>query len=303
MTPFDILVLALILDALIGDPDWLWRRLAHPAALMGRAVAFLDSQLNTGRHKRLRGTLALALLTGLSVASGLALATLPGPVEVMLVALFLAQNSLMSHVGAVAHALALSLDDGRRAVSMIVGRDAGALDNSGVARSAIESAAENFSDGVVAPALWYLLLGLPGLLVYKMTNTADSMIGYQSEKYAEFGWAAARFDDLLNLVPARLAGVLVCTTHLSTHAFTIMLRDAPLHRSPNAGWPEAATAAVAGVAISGPRSYDGYKTSDPFVHAEGRHTVTSDDIHATIGVLWRAWAGFVLLIAAMRFLI
>jgi len=177
---------------------------------------------------------------------------------------------------------------------MIVGRDTATLDQSGVARSAIESAAENFSDGVLAPAFWFLLLGLPGIMVYKIVNTADSMIGYRNDRYREFGWAAARFDDLLNWIPARLSGLLICAVSRTPRAFAIMRRDAPLHRSPNAGWPEAATAAAIGVAISGPRVYDGAMTDDPFVNPDGRRYLNARDIDAATALLWRVWGALVL---------
>jgi len=291
MSALEILILALILDALFGDPDSLWRRLPHPAALMGRAVSALDARLNTGPNRKRAGAVALALLLIPTALIGQIIASIPdaGLLEILIAAILLAQNSLVKHVRAVALGLKTSLAEGRRAVAMIVGRDAQSLDETGVARSAIESAAENFSDGVVAPAFWLLVFGLPGILVYKMANTADSMIGYRSEKYAQFGWAAARFDDLINWIPARLTGLLICLAHGSVYAFKIMRRDAPLHRSPNAGWPESATAAIAGVAISGPRTYDGIPTNDPFVHAEGRRIVTSADILRATRILWQSW--------------
>jgi adenosylcobinamide-phosphate synthase len=173
---------------------------------------------------------------------------------------------------------------------MIVGRDTAVLDRAGVARSAIESAAENLSDGVIAPAFWFLIGGLPGLMLYKITNTADSMIGHMTPRHQEFGWAAARFDDLLNLVPARLTALLIALTNGWTNP-TPILRDAPLHRSPNAGWPEAAVACVQGISLSGPRSYHGKVADYPWVYPEGRRDLGSDDIDHTIRTLWRAWAG------------
>jgi adenosylcobinamide-phosphate synthase len=171
---------------------------------------------------------------------------------------------------------------------MIVGRDTAVLDRSAVARSAIESAAENLSDGVIAPAFWFLIGGLPGLLLYKITNTADSMIGHRTERHEQFGWAAARFDDLLNLIPARLTAVLVALTHGWLNPAPI-LRDAPLHRSPNAGWPEAALACVLNIALAGPRSYNGKMQDFPWVCPEGRRTLGPDDIDRTVAALWRAW--------------
>ena len=209
-------------------------------------------------------------------------------------AIHLAQKSLVEHVAAVARGLRMSLTDGQRAVAMIVGRDTEVLDRSGVSRSAIESAAENLSDGVIAPAFWFLVAGLPGLMVYKITNTADSMIGHMTPRHREFGWAAARFDDLLNLIPARLSALLVALTNGWTNPKPI-LRDAPLHRSPNAGWPEAAVACVQGIALAGPRSYHGQMTDYPWVYPEGRRELGPEDIDQTIRTLWRAWAGMLAL--------
>ncbi len=285
-----LLLPALILDALFGEPRAIWDRLPHPAVLMGRLIAALDRRFNSGEGRRLKGVLVMAGLALGAIALGLAIAALPfGPLwQVLIAAVLLAQRSLVQHVQAVGDALRLSLGDGQRTVAMIVGRDTAVLDRSGVARSAIESAAENFSDGVIAPAFWFLLGGLPGLLLYKITNTADSMIGHLTPRHREFGWGAARFDDLLNLVPARLSAVLIALSHGLTDPRPI-LRDAPLHRSPNAGWPEAAMAVALDVAISGPRSYHGRLTDYPWVWPEGRHDLGPDDIDRTVAALWRGW--------------
>lgn len=175
-------------------------------------------------------------------------------------------------------------------VARIVGRDTATMDAPAVARAAIESAAENLSDGVIAPLFWYLVAGLPGLLLYKITNTADSMIGHRTPRHEAFGWAAARFDDLLNLIPARLTAFLLALAHWRPDATRIILRDAPLHRSPNAGWPEAAMAVVLGIALSGPRSYHGEMRDFPWVHSEGRRDPGPAEIEAACDALWRAWA-------------
>lgn len=293
-----LLLPALILDALFGEPRAIWDRLPHPAVLMGRLIAALDRRFNSGEGRRLKGVLVMAGLALGAIALGLAIAALPfGPLwQVLIAAVLLAQRSLVQHVQAVGDALRLSLGDGQRTVAMIVGRDTAVLDRSGVARSAIESAAENFSDGVIAPAFWFLLGGLPGLLLYKITNTADSMIGHLTPRHREFGWAAARFDDLLNLVPARLSAVLIALSHGLTDPRPI-LRDAPLHRSPNAGWPESAMAVALDVAISGPRSYHGRLTDYPWVWPEGRHDLGPDDIDRTVAALWRGWGAMLALTA------
>jgi adenosylcobinamide-phosphate synthase len=236
--------------------------------------------------------LALLVLVVGAGLTGAVIAALPdgGLLEVLVAAILLAQRSLVDHVQAVADALRLSLADGRRMVARIVGRDTAALDEAGVARAAIESAAENLSDGVVAPALAFLVFGLPGLMIYKITNTADSMIGHRTPRHEQFGWAAARFDDLLNWSPARLTAALILLSHGRFDPAPV-LRDGPLHRSPNAGWPEAAMAVVLDVALSGPRSYNGVMTDFPWVWPEGRANPGPDQIDAACSALWRAWAG------------
>lgn len=288
-----LLALALALDAALGEPKWLWDRAPHPAVLMGRAVAALDARLP---RSRAAGVLAVVVLVTGAGALGLALAALPfgGVFEVIGAAILLAHRSLIEHVRAVAAGLRAGLPEGRAAVAMIVGRDVSALDGPGVARAAIESAAENFSDGVMAPAFWFLVAGLPGILIYKVVNTADSMIGYRTERYLAFGWAAARLDDGLNWVPARLTGLAILVVSgrgLDGAAWRQMRAEARLHRSPNAGWPEAALAPALDVALAGPRSYDGRMEEFPFVHEAGRRAIGPDDIDAACGVLWRVWAG------------
>lgn len=175
-------------------------------------------------------------------------------------------------------------------VARIVSRDTSSMEEADIARAAIESAAENFSDGIVAPAFWFLVAGLPGILMYKAINTADSMIGYRTEKYEEFGWAAARLDDLLNWIPARLSAVLIAASSRLIKGWGAIRDDARLHRSPNAGWPEAAMARVLGTALAGPRVYDGELRDLPFVYEDGAHEIGSDAIDGAIRVLWRAWA-------------
>jgi adenosylcobinamide-phosphate synthase len=172
-----------------------------------------------------------------------------------------------------------------------------------VVRGAIESAAENFSDGVIAPALWYLVFGLPGILIYKVVNTADSMIGYKTDRYRDFGYAAARLDDILNWVPARVTAGMICLTARPLQSFKVVLTDASLHRSPNAGWPEAAMAAVLGIALAGPRIYDGKPVDYPFVNAAARHRLTPEDIRRAVSRLNIVWAGFaaLMLISAVLF--
>ncbi len=291
------LILALILDAILGEPKQIWDRIPHPAILMGRLIDRADIAFNNGRHKRLKGTALIAALSIAAYLIGKIIAWIPdfGLLEVLVAAILLAHRSLIDHVSAVATALRINTEEGRTAVARIVGRDTSTLDQSGISRAAIESAAENFSDGVIAPAFWFLLLGLPGILIYKIVNTADSMIGYLTPKHAEFGWASARLDDLMNWVPARLTGALFCLISRKTATWATMREDAEYHRSPNAGWPEAAMAGTLDIALSGPRSYDGQLTQDPFVNAAGRRDLTAKDIERSISVLWKAWGLFLAL--------
>ncbi|NKB26222.1 MAG: cobalamin biosynthesis protein [Rhodobacteraceae bacterium] len=294
------LVIALLLDAALGEPKWLWHRLPHPAVLMGRLVDGLDQRLNRGAQRRLAGVFALIVLVAVALLVGIFIAALPfGPViEIIVAAMILAQRSLADHVAAVADALRLSLVDGRRAVAKIVGRDTSDMDAPAVARGAIESAAENLSDGVIAPAFWFLIGGLPAMLAYKIVNTADSMIGYRTPRHQAFGWATARFDDLLNWIPARLTAALIALAHARPDAARIIRRDAALHRSPNAGWPEAAMAVVLNIALSGPRTYEGEARDFPFVYPEGRPPL-APDIDAAVRALWRSWTLLILIIAVL----
>lgn len=291
-----ILLLAMGLDGAFGEPKALWDRWPHPVVLMGRLIGWCDARFNYGEDRRLKG---VAVMVGLGLGAavlGLAIAAVPdfGLLQVLVVAALMAQRSLADHVQATGDALRLSLGDGRRAVARIVGRDVTAMDQPAVARAAIESAAENLSDGVIAPALWFLAAGLPGLLLYKVTNTADSMIGHRSERHGEFGWAAARFDDLLNLIPARVTALLIALVHLRRDAFAVILRDAPLHRSPNAGWPEAAMAVCLDVQLSGPRGYGGEWRDYPVVYPEGRAEIGPAEVDGAVRALWRSWAGLLI---------
>ncbi len=292
----------MLLDAAFGEPRWLWSHAPHPAVLMGRAVGWTDTTFNTGTDRRAKGAMAMAGLAIAGLVIGWLIHILPdfGLLEMIAVAIILAQRSLVDHVRAVADALRLSVGDGRRAVAMIVGRDTARMTQAEVARGAIESAAENLSDGVIAPIFWYLIAGLPGLLLYKITNTADSMIGHRTPRHEQFGWAAARFDDLLNWVPARITAALIALAHGWMDPAPI-LRDGPLHRSPNAGWPEAAMAVVLDVALSGPRSYHGKVQDYPWVNAGGARAIGPVQIDRAVAALWRAW-GLCLLVVAVLIL-
>jgi adenosylcobinamide-phosphate synthase len=289
-----IVVAALTFDALVGDPDWLWRRLPHPVALIGMLIEFLDRLLNreswSPQKRKAGGAGVVILLVAVSGLIGfLAQAALQqilfGNIALGLIAsVLVAQRSLYQHVAQVRSAFAEGgLADARAAVSMIVGRDPEQLDEAGVSRAAIESCAENFSDGVVAPVFWLALLGLPGLIIYKAINTADSMIGHRTARYEFFGWAAARLDDLVNFIPARLSGLLLAVVAPIANgaigiALKVMRRDASKHRSPNAGWPESAMAGALGLALVGPRRYGEHIVNDPFLNADARKEATPGDI-------------------------
>ncbi len=292
---FGILAAALLLDALVGEPAWLWSRVTHPIVLFGRLVSALDRRLNrderSDKQRRWAGVLCLICLLVVSGALGWLLSVVTGLhpwggiAEAMIVAILLAGRSLYDHVSAVGDGLRSGgLAGGRAAVAHIVGRDPQSLDEPAVARAAIESCAENFSDGVVAPAFWYLVAGLPGIIAYKAVNTADSMIGHRTPRHLQFGWAAARFDDLVNLIPARLAGLLIALAAAlhargaAVDALRAMARDARRHRSPNAGWPEAAMAGGLGLALAGPRRYGGHVVDDHWMNAGGRSEATAQDI-------------------------
>jgi len=302
VTTATILACALCLDAALGEPAWLWSRLRHPAVLMGAAVAWCDRRLNHPPGQRLKGCVALGLLVALALALGFALSLLGPVAEAVIAAILLAQKSLVDHVRAVAKGLRLSVPDGRRAVALIVSRNTADMHAPQIARAAIESASENLSDAVIAPAFWFLIGGLPGILVYKFVNTADSMIGYRTDTYAAFGWAAARFDDLINLIPARLTCLIVLVAGaVSPRALSSVIRDAHQHRSPNAGWPEAAMARALGIALAGPRSYDGRLQDFAWVNPAGRKDIGAAEIDRAITVLWRSWilaVGGTIMIAA-----
>ncbi len=308
--PF-ILLLALALDALIGDPRWL----PHPVRLMGWLTGLIDRALNREGHgesaRVFLGGVAVLLVVGASAAAGWAVAHYAGALgwgwlaELALVAMLLAQRDMADHMVRVARALDHGAEPARDAVRHIVGRDLRALDEHGIARAAIESGAENYSDGVVAPAFWYLLLGLPGLLAYKAINTMDSMIGHRSPRHHAFGRVAARIDDAVNWVPARMAGGLVALAALAVpgarpgRAWRTMLRDAPRHSSPNAGWPEAAMAGALGLALLGPRHYEGEVAADQAWLGDGRRDATAGDLRRTVRVFAAACALVAVLTAAI----
>lgn len=296
---FLLALLALIVERIFGYPDWLFRAIGHPVTWIGRLISRLDQDWNReaddfATRKRM-GVLALIVLLGVTIAAALVieygLLSIPlGPILLVLVAATLpAQKSLEAHVEAVADAMKYGgLEAGRKAVSMIVGRDPEKLDEAAVCRAAIESLAENFSDGVVAPAFWMGIGGLAGGTAYKAANTADSMIGHRNPRHEAFGWAAARFDDLINLPASRLSALLFVIAAFfidkasPRNAMKAVFRDARHHRSPNAGWPEAAIAGALGIALAGPRSYGGQMIEARFMGEGGRSELTHADIRRAL---------------------
>jgi adenosylcobinamide-phosphate synthase len=291
--------LALLIERFAGYPAPLLKRIGHPVMWMGALITWLEARLNLGGRRRLKGVvlLALLLLTGLAASLLVIAVTRRVPfgfvIEALLASSLLAQKELGRAVKAVADSLAVSLESGRFAVSHIVGRDPHALDESGVSRAAIESLAESTSDGIVAPLFWLLLGGLPGIVLYKAANTADSMIGHRTERYAEFGWASARFDDLVNWIPARLTALLIAGASFLIRradpeaAWGAALRDAKKHASPNAGWPESAFAGALGFSLGGPRAYNGEVHHLP-AFGDGRSDLGSLDILAALELYWMA---------------
>ena len=291
--------LALLIERFVGYPPRLFRLIGHPVTWIGALITWLEVRLNTGDNRRLKGVamLVLLLLTGLAISLLVVAVTRRIPfgwvIEAILASTLLAQKDLGRAVKSVADALPVSLDSGRAAVSQIVGRDPHVLDSSGVAKAAIESLAESTSDGIVAPLFWLLIAGLPGIVLYKAVNTADSMIGHKTERYLDFGWASARFDDLVNWIPARLTALLVAGAAFLARradpesAWSTALRDARKHASPNAGWPEAAFAGALGLSLGGPRAYGG-ETHDLPTFGDGRSELTASDILSALVLYWIA---------------
>ena len=288
-----------MIERLTGYPDWLFKRIGHPVTWIGSLIALLDKKWNresaSFSQRKAAGIVALSVFLALTVLVAWLVQSilLLLPLGLLLVAVLgaslPAQKSLEQHVEAVAIALEREgIDGGRKAVSMIVGRDPQALDEAAICRAAIESLAENFSDGIVAPSLWLGLLGLPGGAGYKAINTADSMIGHRSPRHEAFGWASARLDDLVNLPASRLSGGLFVVAAFFVKgaspkgAIAAIRRDARHHRSPNAGWPEAALAGALGFALAGPRSYGGQMIEARFMGEGGRATLVAGDIRTAL---------------------
>ena len=295
---------ALVLEALLGYPDWLYRRLGHPVSWIGAVIDRLERRLNHPEtpesRRRVAGVGTLAFAATCGAGFGLALQRIadrsgqPRALTALFATPGLAQRSLHDHVAAVHRPLVDGdLPQARTALARLVGRDVETLDSSGVALAALESLAESFGDGVVAPAFWLAVAGLPGLYAYKAINTADSLIGHMEPRFRAFGWAAARADDLVNLIPARIAAALIVLA--GRGGWRTMWRDAPKHASPNAGWPEAAMAGALIVRLGGPAAYDGVPADRP-VFNEGAPAAAPKDLGRGLAIYRGAC---VLLIAGM----
>ncbi|NKB51460.1 MAG: cobalamin biosynthesis protein [Rhizobiaceae bacterium] len=308
-----LLTLALLIDIFVGDPDWAWRRVSHPVVWIGRLIDWFDQLRDREAVQRFAERLGIngrdslemivgGVLLGVFLLISLVLGKLISSLgwigwilELAIVVVLLAQKSLYDHVSRVAQAFrTLGLSGARTAVAQIVGRDVSKLDESGVCKAAIESLAENFSDGVVAPALWYAIAGLPGLIFYKAVNTADSMIGHHDERFEFFGKPAAKLDDWLNWPAARLSTILVVISvaaargsRAAGNVWSATLRDARSHRSPNAGWPETSFAAALNLSLGGPRSYGSDRVEAEFLYWEGRDIARPADIEKSLSLFLR----------------
>ncbi len=297
MTTALAMLIALLIDAVIGWPDALYRRIGHPVTWIGALITALESRLNRPPHtaRHVEGVAIVLLVPALCALVALAItACLPdGLVGALILGVFawplVAARAMYTHVADVARPLEKDdLPAARHTVSMIVGRAPSQLDAPAVARATLESLAENTSDGIVAPVFWGVLFGLPGIAAYKAVNTLDSMIGHRNDRYAAFGWASARLDDLVNLIPARLNGILfVLVSAAPLRALKVMWHDAGRHRSPNAGWPESAMAGALNLRLSGPRIYDTHTADEPWLNAAAPDP-TPNDIWAGLRLYLRA---------------
>ena len=308
-TPPLIILLAFVIDALVGDPKWFYRIIPHPVVVLGKLISkmesmFFGSEVDRDKRIALGASMSIAIIL-IAMAMGYVLADVLAlhPIGMVFLAILasslIAWRGLYDHVRDVMAGLDQSLEAGREAVSHIVGRDPGSLDESAISRAAIESLAENFSDGTIAPIFFFALLGLPGICAYKAVNTLDSMIGHRNERYEFFGKAAARIDDAVNYLPARLTAFLIFVAACLVNganakgALRAMLRDAPYHRSINAGWPEAAMAGALGIALAGPRSYNGVEVTDHWMNEEGTRKIGPQHIARAL-LLYRVAGGLIM---------
>lgn len=297
-----VALIALILDVLIGWPGWLFRRIGHPVTWLGRLIGALDARMNRGGWRRVKGGVAVLIVIAAAVLPALILQAVLGSWAAAVLAWpLVAARSLDDHLRAVARPLlAQDIAGARSAVAMIVGRDVSRADEAAISRAALESLAENAGDGVIAPLFWAAVAGLPGIAAYKAVNTLDSMIGHRTLRHEAFGNVAARLDDLVNLIPARLTALLIAGAAWSGAALRCAWRDAPGHRSPNAGWPEGAMAGALGIRLSGPRVYGDRVAAEPWLNGPAPNP-TARDLDRGITLYRRAvvLAGVVLILMAV----
>ncbi len=298
------LLLAWLLDRWLGDPTWL----PHPVVAFGRAISFCEHRLNKGRGRFLKGMLTAVVLVALTYLLTCALLRgasfyvspwLEAALEVILIFFCLAGTTLVREVRDVFRALDRSLEDGRRQVARIVGRDTQALSAQEVRTAALETLAENLSDGVIAPLFWYLLLGVPGMMMYKMINTLDSMIGYRNERYRRFGCFAARLDDVANYIPARLTALLMIGVSGHPALWKFVRQYGKEHASPNSGYPEAALAGILDCRFGGPHDYFGEEVWKPYIGKKDR-PLTTQDMEQAVRINRRAEACMLLLIVLIQ---
>lgn len=299
------LLVGWVLDMLLGDPA----RLPHPVVGFGKAIAFFEKRLNKGSHRALKGgCVAVGLILSVYIVGALALTALTPltwlkiAVESVLIYYCLAGTTLIREVRMVFLAVERSLEKGRKQVGRIVGRDTDSLSAQEIRTAALETLAENLSDGVIAPLFWYALLGVPGMLAYKMVNTLDSMIGYRNVRYREFGMVAARIDDVANYIPARLTAALMLLSTGSLRLFPFVRRFGSCHASPNSGYPEAALAGILDCRFGGAHDYFGESVYKPYI-GENPREITTDDMLTAVMINRKAEALMVALTAAVRILI
>ncbi len=307
-----VTALALVLERRLGYADWLVPRFGHPVVWIGNLISWLEARLNIADQaddqRRFKGLVMLGVVLAVvgTLTIGLMLAlrllTYGWVLEALIATSLLCQKELGQRVQEVADGLDTDVQQGRDAVAHLVGRDTKTLDESEVSKAAIETLAENTSDGIIAPAFWMMIGGLPGAALYKAINTCDSMVGYHNARYGAFGWASAKLDDLVNLVPARLTGLLFTLATFSispkraARAWSAMWRDASKHASPNAGWPEAAMAGALDVSLGGPRTYEGAVTELPYM-GDGDKPITPGTIRQALGLYHLMLGFFAVLIA------